>query len=114
MNVWVENTGTELVQASWDGVIYTLSPDSIVEVPVSLAQTYFGFEVEDKEPSLIRLGWVKTTNDIPAAMERLAAFKTTLEPPANRRSLSPATVQALPTAQKRAVGSVRLIDAAKG
>ena len=92
---------------------YALVPGGVVEVPLSLAQTYFGYQLEDKEPSLARLGWVKFTNDIPAALERLAAFKITPHPPETRRSLSPATVRALPVTPRKVAGSVSVLDAAK-
>lgn len=113
ISVWVQNTGSDTVHASWDGVSYTLSPDMTVEVPLFLAQTYLGYEMEDKGDSLARLGWIKFANDIPDALVRLSAFRVMREPPDNRRSLSPATVRTLPVVSKKATGSVSALDAAK-
>jgi len=113
MNVWVQNTGTEEVKASWDGVLYEMPPGSTVEVPVHLAHAYFGYDDTDKEQAVMRLGWVQTANDMPAALERLAAFHVTRDKPEDCRSLSPAAVRAFPGNSKRVVGGARIIDAAK-
>jgi len=111
--VWITNTGSEFLQGSWDGEMFKFPPQSHVEVPVEVARATFGYQIEDKEPILTRLGWVKTSNDVSQGLVRLAEIVISEDSPHNRRSVSPATVNAPPSARHRVVGGVKTFNAAQ-
>jgi hypothetical protein len=85
-SVWVTNTTDEALEDGWAGNRYRFSPNQSLEVPHEAAQHIFGWEIEDKVPFLSRLGWVKTSNDVPNGMKRLDAFKISAEPPEQKSS----------------------------
>ena len=87
--VYVTNEGEMSLTDGWDGVAYVFQPGKTVQIPAFVAGHIFGYNVEDKTPHVIRLGWAKTTNDIPKAMAWLENFVITTEPPTVRRSVSP-------------------------
>jgi len=111
--VWVTNTGSDFLQGSWDGENFKFPPQTSVEVPVEVARATFGYQIEDKAPFLTRLGWVKTSNDVPQGLVRLAEIQISEYAPQNRRSLSPATVNAPPSARHRVVGGVKTLHATR-
>jgi hypothetical protein len=111
--VWVTNTGSDFLQGSWDGEIFKFPPQTPVQVPVEVARATFGYQIDDKAPFLARLGWIRTSNDVPEGLARLAAVVISEDLPQNRRSVSPATVGASPTVRQRAVGEVKTLNAAR-
>ena len=87
--VWVSNKSTETIIGGWDGKKYEFLPRKPVEVPVALAQHYFGFGSTDKSDALTRLGWIKTANDLPGALAKLDMFEITDTRPQGYRETSP-------------------------
>jgi hypothetical protein len=87
--VWVTNKGNEKTIGGWDGKKYEFLPRKPVEVPVALAQHYFGLGLLDKTEALIRLGWIKTANDLPGALAKLDMFEITDTRPQGYRETSP-------------------------
>ena len=51
-----------------------------VEVPEHLAQFMFGHGEVDKEPCLVRLGWIRLHSELEQGLERLAKFAITDQP----------------------------------
>jgi hypothetical protein len=100
ISVWVINKGTEKIDGGWDGKKYEFLPRKPVEVPVALAQHYFGFGLIDKSDALVRLGWIKTANDLPGAMAKLNTFEITETRPQGYRETSP-TVDRTPLSVQR-------------
>ena len=87
--VFVTNEDTLPFTDHWDGKPINFPPGETVEVPRHVAVHIFGYGDEDKVPYLTRLGWTKTLNDLPAAMQRLNLFKISNTAPEIRRQLSP-------------------------
>jgi hypothetical protein len=87
--VYVTNEGEMSLTDGWDGTHYVFAPGKTVEIPAFVAGHIFGHGVEDKTPYVIRLGWAKTTNDLPKALAWLENFVITTEPPLVRRAVSP-------------------------
>ena len=80
-SVWVTNTTDQALEDGWAGNRYRFLPNQPLELPADAAQHIFGHGVDDKEPFLARLGWIKTTNDLPKGLERLEHFKITDQEP---------------------------------
>jgi hypothetical protein len=87
--VYVTNIGERFLTDGWDGVQYTFEPGKTVQVPVFIAGHIFGYGFEDKTPHVTRLGWAKTTNDIPGALANLENFVISTEPPEVRSAPFP-------------------------
>lgn len=89
MNVYVTNNGKEELIDGWDSVKYTFTPGKTVEVPLAAAEHIFGYGTDDKTPFLVRLGWMKMSNEYDAGMKRLAAFAFSETQPKGIHSPSP-------------------------
>jgi hypothetical protein len=101
--VYVTNIGEKPLTDGWDGVQYAFLPGKTVEVPVFVAGHIFGYGFEDKTEHVVRLGWAKTTNDIPGALANLENFVISTESPEVRRSVPPGkadSAQPLPVASQ--------------
>ena len=88
-SVWVLNTTDEPFEDMFDGVKYRFPPGKSVEVSDVVAQHIFGYQSENKEKHLIRLGWTRLSTDIPAALERLAKFRVSDKPLSDHHYPSP-------------------------
>lgn len=100
-SVKVRNTSDEDFEAGWDGVRYTFPVGKTVEIPYVAAAMIFGHHQEDKEPTLVRHGWIITHNDLPEGLKRLAKFK--IEDDGTRHSLSP-VVERVPLQSPKGAG----------
>lgn len=87
--VWVTNKTTLKHSDAWDGKTYEFLPRKPIEVPLVLAQHAFGYGLSDKTDALVRLGWIKTANDLPEGLERLNQFEITTSRPQGYRETSP-------------------------
>jgi len=87
--VWVTNKGEEFHVDYWGGEKFSFPPQKSVELSEELARQMFGFGVEDKTSLLVRLGWTKYSNDMPAALERLAKFEISETQPQTYHNVSP-------------------------
>lgn len=65
----------ETILSRWNGVDYVFKPNDPVDVPTWVAAHIFGFGSEDKSNALARLGWAQSSDQIPAALERLKGVK---------------------------------------
>lgn len=88
-NVWVLNKTSDTLIDGWDGQKYEFLPRKPVEVPIIVAQHVFGFGLEDKTEALVRLGWIKTANDKPEGLAKLAQFEISETRPQAHRETSP-------------------------
>jgi len=91
--IWVTNTSEDFFVTHWDGKPYAFSPGKSVELTEDLARVFFGYGVEDKIPTLARLGWTKFATDIPKAMERLNKFVISDTQPKTYHNASPVVAQ---------------------
>lgn len=101
--VWVLNTGDERLQDRWDGQLYEYPPNELVEIPEHVAEHTFGFMSGDKVTCLTRLGWVKTSNELPDALARLSKFVVSAERPETHHYTS-LVVDRVPPSRKRGEG----------
>lgn len=106
--VTVTNTGKEELVDSYNGEVFRFAPGKTVTIPALVANHIFGWGEENKEPHLVRLGWVVTRNDLKKGLERLAKFRIEGE---EYRSLSPA-VERVPLAQSKRDGGKLTISSA--
>lgn len=91
-NVWVLNTTDQSLTDGYDGKFYEFAPNKWVEVPQEIAVHVFGYQQENKEQYLIRLGWTRFSNDMPQAFERLDKIKISTQPQKTTANPSPGVV----------------------
>jgi hypothetical protein len=72
--IFVTNNGQQTFVDSFDGTKYTFEPKKELEVPEVVAKHIFGYGDDNKEPYLVRLGWMRMSTDFALAMERLGEF----------------------------------------
>lgn len=105
--IWVTNKGEESFTDSHIGMQYDFKPGVPVAIPLLAAQHIFGYGVEDKTPHLVRLGWLKYSNEMAKAQERLGQFKfSTVSPEKNHEV--PSVVDEVPPPPLRGRGVKRL------
>jgi hypothetical protein len=77
--IFVRNNGSDKFSDGLDGTVYHFEPGKEVEIPEIAAKHIFGYGDDDKEPYLVRLGWMKMSNQFDAAMQKLAEFSFSKE-----------------------------------
>ena len=82
--VYVTNVGDFDHSDSYCGFVYKFPRGISVEIPVEAAENLLGFGHDDKTDFVVRLGWSKTSQDMPKALEKLACLRVTQEPVQNR------------------------------
>jgi len=98
--IWVTNKGTEGFSDYYHGFLYNFEPGIPVALPEAAAQHIFGYGVDNKTPHLIRLGWLKYSNELDAALQKLNSFmfstakpETNHEPPSVVDEVAPLPVR---------------------
>jgi hypothetical protein len=84
------------------------SNETIV-VSEDCARHIFGYGVSNKEPYMVSLGFIKTTNDIPDGLKILEKFEISQEQPKKNHLLSP-MVERVPLPSKKGEGKVLSIN----
>lgn len=102
-SIFVINRTDKKLKDGYAGVFYEFLPNQVVEVPLEVAQHVFGYGIDNKEPFLARLGWVKTANELDEGLERLSKWELLTEKPKKNDSLSP-IVEPVPLRPVRAAG----------
>lgn len=105
--VWVTNTSDEFLTQQWDGKSYSFPPKKSVELTEGLAQSLFGYGLNDKFPILVRLGWTKMATDVPLALARLNKFVISENQPQTYHNTSPVVERVPPLASRREGGKVQ-------
>ena len=100
MGVYVTNYSDADHVDSHGGVVYQFKRQVSVEVPENVASDLFGYGHANREEFVVRLGWAKTSVEMPQALQRLDAFQISAEPVQNR-SLYPAVGEVTPFPQGR-------------
>ena len=77
--LFVRNNGDDALVDAFNGTSFEFAPGKEVEIPEIAAKHIFGYGEDDKEPYLVRLGWMKMNTDFPIAMERLGKFSFSRE-----------------------------------
>jgi len=99
--IYVTNGGKEPLTSMFNSVKYTFAPGETVELPEPAARLIFGYGEKDKEPSLVRLGWIQTSKDFIPAIESLMQFELSETAPEKVHSLSPVVEQVVPLPKAR-------------
>ena len=105
--IFVRNNGSNPLVDGFNGVTYNFACGEEVEIPEVAAKHIFGYGDDNKEPYLVRLGWMKMNTDFPIAMERLGKFSF------SRESSKPVHVSA-PVVERVAAPMPKARVAAKG
>jgi len=77
--IFVRNNGSDPFSDALDGTVYHFESGKEIEIPEIAAKHIFGYGDDNKEPYLVRLGWMKMSNQFDAAMEKLALFSFSKE-----------------------------------
>lgn len=93
MTVYVTNRSDQEHEDSFAGVRYTFPPGKSIPIPEGAARHIFGYGEEDKEPHLVRLGWIRLKSELKDGLKKLEQFQITVEPPKEHHSLSPVVAQ---------------------
>ena len=78
--VFVRNNGENKFTDSFNGTVYEFLPSKELEIPEIAAKHIFGYGDDNKEPYLVRLGWMKMSNEFDVAMKKLGTFSFSKEP----------------------------------
>ena len=70
----VTNSTNETLVDRFGGVEYEFPAGRSVGIPFEVARHIFGYGEGNKEPYLIRLGWLKTIGGLDEAMKKLGGF----------------------------------------
>lgn len=89
MNVFVTNNGKQLLEDGYAGKRYVFQPGRTIEIPMDAAVHIFGYGKDDKMPCLIRLGWLRMSNEVDLAMKKLGEFSFREASPKIIRASSP-------------------------
>lgn len=114
--IFVTNNGQQTFVDSFDGTKYTFEPKKELEVPEVVAKHIFGYGDDNKEPYLVRLGWMKMSNQFNMAMERLGTFSFSKESslpkqePAKTVHLSAPVVERVAAPMPKAKGAAKVAN----
>jgi hypothetical protein len=97
---FVTNTNYSDFEATWAGTLYQFPSKEPVEVPAEVVQNVFGWGDDNKEPYLVRLGWIKFASDLADGIKRLNKFVITEAKP---QEVEDNGVVALPIQRRRRV-----------
>jgi hypothetical protein len=104
--VFVTNRSETALTDGYGGIFYEFLRGKPVEIPIDVAKHVFGYGMENKEPCLARLGWIRFHSDLNSGIERLNKFEITSQPAQQNRSL-PSAISVVPLrVEKHAGGKV--------
>lgn len=109
--IFVTNHSDKAWRDRFAGVDYEFPIGKTTEIPEDAARHIFGYGSQDKEPYLARLGWCKSHNELPQALEFLGKWDFSDQPPKQNQSLSPLVEQVPLPAGKRGGGKVLTVAA---
>ena len=102
--VFVTNNSEKKLVAEYAYEEFVFPQGVTVKISHQAAKHIFGYGVDNKEPYLARLGFIRLHSELEQGLERLAQFEITSEPPQQDRSL-PSAVGVVPLhVEKRAGG----------
>ena len=101
MNVFVTNRSEVPLTVGYDGTLYEFKKNVPVELPYEGAVRLFGHKQEDKEPILVRYGWIKLHSELEEGLKILSRFEITTEKP---NSSQPSAVGVVPLRVEKHAG----------
>jgi hypothetical protein len=87
--VYVTNNSDVEFSDGYNGVVYDFKKGATLQVPETVARHVFGWGDEDKEPYLVRLGWIRSTVELAEGMSKLDKFQISTEEATKNHVLSP-------------------------
>lgn len=104
-NLFVTNKSDQKLVVTYEYKQVEFPVGKPVEVSAHLAKFVFGHGEVDKEPCLVRLGWVRLHSELEQGLERLAKFAITDQALESEDCSLPSAVGVVPLhAEKRAGG----------
>lgn len=107
-NVYVTNNWDKPIKADYAYAYFNFPVGQTVEIPVDAARHIFGYMDINKEPYMIRLGFLKLSNEKDLALEILSKFKISEESP-KKNHLVPSVVDRVPLPSARKVGGKAMV-----
>lgn len=101
MNVFVTNRSDVPLTIGYNAIMYDFKKNVPVEIPFEAAVRLFGYEQEDKEPVLVRYGWIKLHSELEQGLKILSQFEITTEKP---NSSQPSAVGVVPLRVEKHAG----------
>ena len=102
--LFVTNTSDQKLVVTYNFKPVEFPIGKSVEVPQHLAQFMFGHGEVDKEPCLVRLGWIRLHSELEQGLERLAKFLITDQPVQSEDCSLPSAVGVVPLNVERRSG----------
>ena len=103
--LFATNTSDQKLVVTYEYKQWEFPVGKPVEITPHFAQFVFGHGETDKEPCLVRLGWVRLHSELEQGLEKLAKFLITDQPLESEDCSLPSAVGVVPLhAQKRAGG----------
>lgn len=87
--VYVTNNWDRTIESDFEYVTYNLPPGGMIEMSEEAARHIFGYQKDNKEFYMARLGIIQTMNDIPKGYEVMKKISITTDKPKRDHSLSP-------------------------
>lgn len=87
--VYVTNNWERLIESDFEFVNYKFPVGETVELTEEAARHIFGYQDENKEFYMARLGIIHTVNDIPKGLEAFKKIVISTDKPKQNHSLSP-------------------------
>ena len=107
-NLFVTNKSDQTLKVTFEYKQIEFPPGQSVEVTPYAAKFIFGHGETDKEPCLVRLGWVRLHSELELGLERLSKFIISDKPLIEEDRSLPSAVGVVPLhVEKRAGGGVR-------
>ena len=107
--IYVTNHSDKDLAMSYAFENYEFPVDKTVALSLDAAKHIFGYGVDNKEPYLSRLGWIRLHSELEQALEKLSKFEISTEPPVEKNRSLPSAVGVVPLhVEKRAGGKSSL------
>ena len=105
MSIFVTNNSDQDLKDGFGGIFYDFTIGSTIEIPEEAAKHIFGYGEQDKTSHLIRLGWLRMSNEVDRAMEKLNKFSFSMQPTKNGHSQAPVVDKVAPLTLKSVRGA---------
>jgi hypothetical protein len=110
--IYVTNNSDKELVMDYAFESYVFPVGKTVALSEKAVKHIFGYGVENKEPYLARLGWVRLHNELEQALEKLAKFEISTEAPVEQNRSLPSAVGVVPLRVERRGGGKSSLRAA--
>jgi hypothetical protein len=107
--IYVTNRSEHDLVTSYAYERYEFPTNKTVALSAEAAKHIFGYGIDNKEPYLARLGFIRLHSELEQALERLSKFDISTEAPVEKNRSLPSAVGVVPLhVEKRAGGKSSL------